>query len=166
MTTQHYSHESRLIRWAYLFEEAVPRQTSTCALFWRRFVMSPIKIVACAIPICLVAALLVWVTLGWYFWPEAYFRKHQTAAPFPTMLLFGMLGAKPIILRESSTRSIEAIAIPIVALAGCALLRNGAAETATVVVAVGHPKPTTGSAWRSTISSRGGCSTIRSWPMR
>lgn len=46
MNTKHYQARDTRIRWAYLFEEIKPAQTSTCALFWRTFVLTPLKLLA------------------------------------------------------------------------------------------------------------------------
>ena len=44
MTPRKYTQSASLIQWAYLFEEVKPLKTSTCALFWRSVLMTPIKI--------------------------------------------------------------------------------------------------------------------------
>lgn len=46
MTPKRYTQSSPLIQWAYLFEEVRPLQTSTCALFWRATVRTPLLILA------------------------------------------------------------------------------------------------------------------------
>lgn len=46
----------RQIRWAYLWEEIKPRETNSCALFWRSVVVTPFKLVAPVV----VAACALW----------------------------------------------------------------------------------------------------------
>lgn len=35
---------SRLVQWAYLWEDGVPYQTSICPLFWRTVLVTPLKV--------------------------------------------------------------------------------------------------------------------------
>ena len=49
MQTRKHTVSDGVIRWAYLWEELKPLQTSTCALFWRSAVLSPLKVLA---PVC------------------------------------------------------------------------------------------------------------------
>jgi ribosomal protein S27AE len=44
MQTKKYTQGSALIQWAYLFEEVRPMKTSTCAVFWRSVLVTPLKI--------------------------------------------------------------------------------------------------------------------------
>lgn len=44
MTKKQYKPTDPLIQWAYFMEEVKPLQTSTCNLFWRSVVLTPIKV--------------------------------------------------------------------------------------------------------------------------
>ena len=44
MNPRRYQQADWRIQWAYLFEEVRPLQTSTCALFWRSVVLTPLKL--------------------------------------------------------------------------------------------------------------------------
>lgn len=38
--------DSRVVRWAYLWESSVPYRTSLCAIFWRTVLWTPLKMIA------------------------------------------------------------------------------------------------------------------------
>ena len=44
MIPRQYHQTDALIQWAYFLEDVKPLQTSTCALFWRSVVLTPIKV--------------------------------------------------------------------------------------------------------------------------
>lgn len=78
---------SRLIKWAYLLERdyEIPDSTNVCALFWRVFLLTPLK--------CALFAVLIT-----FLWPIAFFewlKTYRRAAflfkhrEFPTITLPG-----------------------------------------------------------------------------
>ena len=60
---QQYQESDLLIRWAYLFEELRPLHTSTCELWWRSVVLTPLKLLG---PLFFVGSVLtVWTAFVW-----------------------------------------------------------------------------------------------------
>lgn len=58
MTTNIRLHRwSRLVQWAYLWEDGVPYQTSICPLFWRTVLLTPLKV---GVPLGVLLLLVFW----------------------------------------------------------------------------------------------------------
>jgi|ERR1051325_5735250 hypothetical protein len=60
MTPRLHKPTDPIIQWAFLFEAVHPRQTSTCAIFWRSIILTPIKLIG---PVAGGAAVL-WLLLA------------------------------------------------------------------------------------------------------
>ena len=81
--------ESRLVRWAYLWESRIPDYTNLCALFWRVVWLSPVKILSTMILIGLV--LFVFGFFGWLAFTAFVFVAN-------IVQLVAMLGAVALFL--------------------------------------------------------------------
>lgn len=69
MQTKKYTQNAALIQWAYLFEDVRPLKTSTCALFWRSAVVTPLKILG-PTAICCFFALVIFMLVAHSAAPE------------------------------------------------------------------------------------------------
>ena len=59
----------RAIRWAYMFEDFTPCQTTLCAMFWRTVMITPLKLAFLASIISLVLYTVFWIPVHiWGWW--------------------------------------------------------------------------------------------------
>ena len=99
-----YKQDSRLIRWAYLFEEVRPLKTSTCALFWRAAVLSPLKVLGPTLLTAAAVAVLGTVALSFVapqLLPMSMQPSDAPHAPMPREVKYGLaivIALGPIII--------------------------------------------------------------------
>ena len=88
MTSKKYRQSDALIQWAYFLEDVKPLHTSSCALFWRSVVLTPLKVlgptvIALFFLTVFVAATLSLLGLGAWL-PEVLRRPSGPPQPMPT----------------------------------------------------------------------------------
>lgn len=105
MTPKHYKPSDLLIQWAYFLEEVKPLHTSTCALFWRSVVLTPIKVLG---PVGLVGLFLFALTCfllnAWapQYLPAGWTQPQPSEPLWPPPLWFKVL---PLVIASGALLS-------------------------------------------------------------
>ena len=95
MTPQTYKQSDWIVRWAFLFEEVTPLQTSSCAIFWRCAVLSPLKILGPTVLAGLVLsipAIFLLTTFAPEWLPVSMQPPPRRHEPFPWFIIGPLLG--------------------------------------------------------------------------